>query len=378
MAVPNDQPLPPREISQRPQFKVLRPGVLKFLLLALLLVVGCSLVNFSMSRFLGIEGRLGPLPCLNDPVSLTFWIRPQWSLMHEMTDEELFWRASLVPQVKNYPFERVPKIAFMFLAVGPLPLYPLWEKFFDGHERFYSIYIHSLPAYRANFPRSSPFHGRQIPSQTTQWGETSICDAERRLLANALLDFHNEWFVLVSESCIPLVNFSLVHGYFKRANQSFIQAFDDPGVDSRGRYNPLMAPEINISDWRKGSQWFEVERAAAVAILKDTTFYPKFKEYCKPRCYVDEHYLPTMLTLEMPTRLAYRSVTWVDWSRGGAHPATFGHSDITEEFLRGIVEGHRCDYNGENSDLCFLFARKFSPSGLFPLLELAPKVLSFG
>ena len=206
----------------------------------------------------------------------------------------------------------------------------------------------------------------------------SICDAERRLLANALLDFYNEWFVLVSESCIPLVNFRLVHGYFKRAHQNFIQSYDDPGVYGRGRYNPLMAPEINISDWRKGSQWFEVERDAAVAIVTDTTYYPKFRDYCKPHCYVDEHYFPSMLTAEMPTRLAYRSVTWVDWSRGGAHPATFGGSDITEEFLRRVVEGQSCVYNGQNSKLCVLFARKFSPSALSPLLELAPKVLGFG
>lgn len=205
-----------------------------------------------------------------------------------------------------------------------------------------------------------------------------MCDAERRLLANALLDISNERFVLLSETCIPLVNFSLVHRHLLRAHHSFVSCFDDHGPFGRGRYDPRMAPEVNLSQWRKGSQWFEVDRRAAIAIVKDATYYPKFKEFCRPHCYVDEHYFPTMLNIEMPQRLANRSVTWVDWSRGGAHPATFGHADITEGFLRGVLEGQRCLYNGQPSALCFLFARKFSPSALPPLLELAPKVLGFG
>ena len=48
------------------------------------------------------------------------------------------------------------------------------------------------------------------PSQVAEWGMMSMCDTERRLLANALLDISNEWFILLSESCIPLQNFSIV------------------------------------------------------------------------------------------------------------------------------------------------------------------------
>jgi hypothetical protein len=38
-----------------------------------------------------------------------------------------------------------------------------------------------------DFPPLSPFHRRQVPSQVVEWGEASMVDAERRLLANALL-----------------------------------------------------------------------------------------------------------------------------------------------------------------------------------------------
>ncbi|MCI29397.1 core-2/I-branching beta-16-N-acetylglucosaminyltransferase family protein, partial [Trifolium medium] len=115
-------------------------------------------------------------------------------------------------------------------------------------------------------------------AQVAEWGMMSMCDAERRLLANALLDFSNEWFVLLSESCIPLQNFSIIHRYLSRSRYSFMGAFDEPGPYGRGRYDENMAPEINMSDWRKGSQWFEINRELAVRIVEDITYYPKLKE----------------------------------------------------------------------------------------------------
>ncbi|CAN6281534.1 unnamed protein product [Urochloa humidicola] len=368
------------------QGRVLPTGMLKVFLGFLLLGVGLSAAGMYMARH--AVAAVAPAlfrPCLSassdaeeEPEGLERWTRPPARVEHAMTDEELLWRASFAPRVRGYPFRRVPKVAFMFLTRGPLPLAPLWERFFRGHEGRYSIYVHALPSYHANFTSESVFYRRQIPSKVAEWGQMTMCDAERRLLANALLDISNEWFVLVSESCIPIFDFNTTYKYFQNSNQSFLMAFDDPGPYGRGRYNWNMTPEVEIDQWRKGSQWFEVDRELAVAIVKDTVYYPKFKEFCRPHCYVDEHYFPTMLTIEAPHSLANRSVTWVDWSRGGAHPATFGRGDVTEEFLRRVREGRTCLYNNQNSTMCFLFARKFSPSSLEPLLELAPTVLGFG
>ncbi|CAK9165315.1 unnamed protein product [Ilex paraguariensis] len=202
-----------------------------------------------------------------------------------------------------------------------------------------------------------------------EWGRMSMCDAERRLLANALLDISNEWFVLLSEACIPLHNFSIVYRYISRSRFSFTGSFDEDGPYGRGRYNQNMAPEVNLTNWRKGAQWFEINRKLAIDIIEDTVYYPKFEQFCRPACYVDEHYFPTMLGIQSPNLLANRSATYVDWSRGGAHPATFGKADITEQFFKKIFEGQTCIYNNQPSSLCFLFARKFAPSALDSLLN---------
>ncbi|KAK7340947.1 hypothetical protein VNO77_21665 [Canavalia gladiata] len=78
-----------------------------------------------------------------------------------------------------------------------------------------------------------------------------MIDAERRLLANALMDLSNKSFVLHSESCIPLFHFRTLYDYLMNSSMSFLGSFDDPRKDCRGRYNPKMWPIINITNWRK-------------------------------------------------------------------------------------------------------------------------------
>ncbi|XP_020274420.1 uncharacterized protein LOC109849058 isoform X2 [Asparagus officinalis] len=367
----------------RTQSKPLPIRTIKIFLLFLTLAFGVLVLSMYATRYFDVRSAiLQPKvsivhPCAEEENELKQWIKAPLSLMHNMSDEELFWRASLVPLLEKYPYKRVPKVAFMFLTRGPLPLSPLWEKFFQGHEEHYSIYVHSLPGYRPEFASDSVFYQRQIPSQVAEWGKINMIDAERRLLANALLDLSNERFVLLSESCIPLKNFTIIYSYLTKSNHSFVNSFDDPSSLGRGRYNPKMAPEITVSQWRKGAQWFEVDRKLAARLVADTKYYPKFKDFCKPACYVDEHYFPTMLAIETPRLISNRTVTWVDWSRGGAHPATFGRGDVNEEFLKRIIEGQSCLYNGQPSSVCFLFARKFAPSALEPLLNFTSNLLGF-
>ncbi|XWS18026.1 hypothetical protein CRYUN_Cryun32bG0006900 [Craigia yunnanensis] len=317
-------------------------------------------------------------PCQKlDCLTMDAFLHPT-NLTHKMSDAELFWRASMTPLKNEYPFQRVPKVAFMFLTRGPLPMLPLWERFFNGHEKYFSIYLHTPPAFHLNVSSRSPFYARQIPSQHVEWGTVLLADAERRLLANALLDFSNERFVLLSESCIPVYNFPTVYKYLIGSTDSFVESYDDPSRYGRGRYNRKMLPDIKLYQWRKGSQWFEMQRSVATYIISDTKYYTLFRKYCKPACYPDEHYIPTFLNMFHGSLNANRSVTWVDWSMGGPHPAMHGGANITEDFIQAIRNnGTFCSYNEEQTSVCYLFARKFAPSALEPLLSLCSTVMEF-
>ncbi|CAL4996233.1 unnamed protein product [Urochloa decumbens] len=299
-------------------------------------------------------------------------------LAHSMTDDELFWRASLVPKAEEFPFQRVPKVAFLFMTRGPIPFAPLWDKFFRGHQGLYSVYVHTVPEYKLNVSKNSAFYGRQIPSEEVSWGSITLVDAEKRLLANALLDFSNERFVLLSESCIPVFNFPTVYEYLINSAHSFVESYNIDTPQCAGRYNRRMAPHIMADQWRKGSEWFELNRELAIQVVADYKYYSIFRKHCRPSCYPDEHYIPTYLHLFHGPLNANRTITWVDWSRGGPHPASYGAADITPEFIQAIRNnGTQCFYNSKPTSVCYLFARKFAPNALGRLMNLTSTVLDF-
>ncbi|CAO2204793.1 unnamed protein product [Urochloa humidicola] len=325
-----------------------------------------------------------PPPPANPQTGLVRFLAPS-TVTHNMTDDELLWWASMTPKVQSSPYHRVPKVAFLFLARGDLPLRPLWEKFFAGHEGLYSIYVHTDPSYTGSPPEDSVFYGRMIPSQKTMWGDITLVAAERRLLANALLDLGNERFVLLSESCIPIYNFTTVHAVLTGTNTSFVDVIVTPA-----RHDALFAERHNITAarWRKGAQWFEMDRPLAVEVVGDTTYFPTFRDHCAGRraCLMDEHYLPTLLSVLRWPRGANRTLTFADWDRRrrtGFHPHVHRAEEVTAALIGEIRGGERAGVNcsafrDAASGVCYLFARKFTPDTLEPLLRLAPKVMGFG
>lgn len=204
-----------------------------------------------------------------------------------------------------------------------------------------------------------------------------MIEAERRLLANALLDFSNQHFVLLSESCIPLYNFTTVYSYLTNSTQNFVESYDLEGPVGKGRYRNQMGPTIKLEDWRKGAQWFTIDRDLAVEFVSDKTYFPFYQDYCNGPCYSDEHYLPTVVNMKFGAKNSNRTLTWVDWSRGGPHPAKFIRTDVTLEFLEKLRNGTTCEYNGYQTNVCFLFARKFTADALDRLLRFAPQIMHF-
>lgn len=213
--------------------------------------------------------------------------------------------------------------------------------------------------------------------QAVKWGEFSMVEAERRLLANALLDVSNQRFVLLSESCIPLFNFPTIYNYLMGSTETFVEVYDLPGPVGQGRFNRKMSPTIKLKQWRKGSQWFEMDRDLAIEVISDKKYFTIFERYCKPSCYSDEHYLPTYVNINFWKRNSNRTLTWVDWSKGGPHPSKFIRYDVTIDFLKRLRNGSKCVYNGKRTNICYLFARKFTAHALDRLLRFAPKLMQF-
>jgi hypothetical protein len=73
--------------------------------------------------------------------------------------------------------------------------------------------------------------------QKTRWGDVTLVEAERRLLANALLDLANERFALRSDSCIPLYNFTTVCALLTGSSTCFVDSFVNHDSKVRCNYN---------------------------------------------------------------------------------------------------------------------------------------------
>lgn len=319
--------------------------------------------------------------------ALTDWLPP--TSRREYTDEEMASQAVIEEILRTpLPPTKTPKIAFMFLTPGKLPFEKLWDKFFDGHEGKFSVYVHA--SQEKPMHESRYFIYRDIRSDKVAWGQVSMIDAERRLLANALKDPDNHHFVLLSDSCIPLHKFEYVYNYLMYTNVSYIDSFLDPGPHGNDRYSPHMMPEIEKKDFRKGAQWFTMKRQHALITIADSLYYSKFKSYCTPglegrNCYSDEHYLQTFFSMVDPGGMANWSVTHVDWSEHKWHPRSYRAEDVSYELLQNLtsieetvhetseaqrqVTSRPCLWNGVRRP-CYLFARKFYPETLDKLIQL--------
>ncbi|CAL9115716.1 Core-2/I-Branching enzyme [Musa troglodytarum] len=306
------------------------------------------------------------------------------------------------------PLLAPPKIAFLFLARSNLPLDFVWHTFFQkAEEEKYSIYIHSEPgfAFDRTTTRSPFFFGRQLQNSIrVVWGEATMIEAERLLLAVALKDPANQRFALISDSCVPLYNFSYVYSYMMSSSKSFVDSF----LDRKDvRYNAKMFPTIPKDRWRKGSQWITLVRKHAETIVADTIVFPVFSKFCKRRtglalgakqnnkeaaqkehdCIPDEHYVQTLLSMShLEDELERRTLTYTSWNQSidtkdkrSWHPKTFEFPDASLEHIMEIRNINHVYYETEyrtewcqcNAAFvpCFLFARKFSRSAAMRILN---------
>ncbi|KAE9604730.1 hypothetical protein Lal_00011033 [Lupinus albus] len=315
------------------------------------------------------------------------WLPPVTARVY--TDDEIASRV-VMKDILNTPsvLSKNPKVAFMFLTPGSLPFESLWDKFFQGHEGKFSVYVHASKTKPVHVSRY--FVNRDIRSDQVVWGKISMVSAERRLLANALQDPDNHHFVLLSDSCVPLYNFDYIFNYLMHTNISFVDCFKDPGPHGNGRYSEHMLPEVEMKNFRKGAQWFSLKRQHAVMVMADNLYYSKFRAHCQPglhgkNCIADEHYLPTFFQIVDPGGIANWSVTHVDWSERKWHPKSYRTEDITYELLKNItsidvsvhvtsdekkeMQRWPCLWNGIQKP-CYLFARKFTPGTMDNLLQL--------
>ncbi|KAF6159388.1 hypothetical protein GIB67_032159 [Kingdonia uniflora] len=247
-----------------------------------------------------------------------------------------------------------------------------------------------------------------------------MIEAERLLIEEALLDSANRRFVLFSESCVLLYNFSYIYNYVMSSPRSFVDSFLNI---KEVRYNPKMSPVIPKSKWRKGSQvsFLSYFSLYLFIILRSSDDHPQIlvngREFLHTKhtlyscayavvmendyediicllnilkrhnCIPDEHYVQTLLAMsELEGEIERRTLTYTSWNqskmkteRTSWYPVIFSYAKASPREIKQIKDINHVYYETEyrtewcksnsSSVSCFLFARKFSQSVAMRLLS---------
>ncbi|CAI5995546.1 unnamed protein product [Closterium sp. NIES-65] len=164
-----------------------------------------------------------------------------------------------------------------------------------------------------------------------QEGAITAVDAQRRLLAWALLDRDNHFFLFLHHTAIPIQSFSRIYSSLLHSRHSFVAMANDPTAYPRG-----LAPLVPQHKFARSSKWVAVNRPHATAIVADSMFYRAFKLHCPgtaavssgsnsgapstsspaahtppaaPACRPDEHYIATFLRTVDPDGVANFTIT---------------------------------------------------------------------
>lgn len=267
------------------------------------------------------------------------------------------------------------KIAFLFLTRGHIAFESIWREFFTWRtrEEEFSIYVHPQKGF--TFRNTSFFYKKEIEHTVeTVYLKASVSEAERELLRAALQDPLNEYFCLISESCIPLHPFQTMRSALFRSGSSVVNACPmSPGASEVGlRWRePLAQVGLQKHQWRKSVQQFALTRKHAEIVAYDKILFKAFETVPIP----DEHYIPTLLAfmgLDNETTCS-GGFAYVRYGHTGVHPRTFGPKDITADIFQRLEDedigsdGFSVECSG--TEICHFTARKFLPEAKHKLIE---------
>lgn len=192
--------------------------------------------------------------------------------------------------IKKHIFNK-KKIAFIFLSIGDVNQYKIWERFFKGNEDKYNIYIHP------KFPnRVRSFFKNHIIDNIieTKWGDVSLVNATNIMIKKALEDASNKKIILVSDSCIPIKKFDFIYKSVLQDNKSWFNYYKPN--HTQGSKDHLRRIDLLNHVLKRNSyineQWMILDRNHARLLNKNNKLIQFFKT---PYLIPDEIYYITVL-----------------------------------------------------------------------------------
>jgi len=204
------------------------------------------------------------------------------------------------------------KVAFLFISQTGLPHASIWESYWEGAEEQVSKYGHSSAPQEME---ESWFTDSLIDERfDSAWGDISLVRIQMALLRAALEDSDNEFFVFVSESCVPIRPLADLRESLRLDGRSRIEwgvTEDQPKIKQQRVKKFKRIPE---SLARFHPMWILLNREAAELVIEDD-FTPLMENVFAP----DECYFATVLNMKgypMEELIDRSQLTFTQWPEG--------------------------------------------------------------
>jgi hypothetical protein len=223
------------------------------------------------------------------------------------------------------------KAAFCFLTRGDLLQPGPWEAFFEtAPTDHYSLYCHPKAPEQVT---GRLLAGRVIAERVeTRHGHISLVEASLALFAAAFEDPQNQYFILQSESAVPIVPFRRAWDGLADAGGRSLIPYRLPAkdTDDHARLKTVENAHLFEQPFFQHSQWIVLHRRH-VALLLDRAHLSWFEPMFAP----DEHYFLNVLAHlkdVKPDEISGRQTTFVNWR--DHELKTYVDTDTGEVFWR--------------------------------------------
>jgi hypothetical protein len=231
------------------------------------------------------------------------------------------------------------KIAFLFLTYNNLKRPEIWNKFFgitNNTSPYTSPYADKFTIYNHAKDKEQVkdilLKDKHIPEHIdTCWGCSNLVEANILLLREALKDPLNKKFILVSDSCVPIVSFDTFYKDIMKDNKSRINIHNNTNPE---RYEQIINPPFTKKDFIKhsGSGLVLNLYHAQLLVSKLDDCETNWKNMSCP----DEHYFGNMIKLldkDFNSNYENSKATFDTWSNDMLDKTKFDNNDINSNII---------------------------------------------
>eukprot|EP00347_Sterkiella_histriomuscorum_P006952 403350810 len=165
----------------------------------------------------------------------------------------------------------------------------IWNDFFNGISKDqYSIYYHARNEDSFNLDPS--FNAQRVETVPSNWGDMGQVRVQIQLLRYALQDPQNQKFIYVSQSCIPLYNFTTFYDKIMSHPYTMLEIIPNT-LNLGGRYPRMTELLKNYKDEEiiKHSNWIVFIRShAQIMVDEENSIIKKFEDVEEPISSPDE------------------------------------------------------------------------------------------